>query len=248
MITEVRKLELEGKLRCTKAQGLTTARGGQLGIQQEGDVSWTVWRCLQSPRGQRTTWNLLKYYSHIHVDEPGRIGKILLGRTGVVSFSLPASSLPPNSRFNLLGESDGNGNAAPSQLPVNPPRWKHLPVQKGWALVRESRSREQLPTPGALLKCSPGRHQLNSQGLGGSISRQRFCSPGFRSSPVPVPGGDGRSALRDPSSGCPRPTSAGKIILFWLSRSYFFSLFPEQNEFPSLSQGWCERFEPSWLR
>lgn len=102
---------------------------------------------------------------------------------------------------------------------------------KGLSSGKESRSRERRPTTGPLLKCSPSRHQLNSQGLGGSISRQRFCYPGFRSNPVPVPGGDGRSALWDPSSGCPHPTSAGKIIIFWLSRSSFFSSFTNKMNY-----------------
>lgn len=85
------------------------------------------------PRGQRTTWNLLKCYRHreLHVEKPGRIGKTLLGGAGVVSFSLPASSLPPNLGLNRLGESGGNENPSPWQLPVNPPCWKHRPAEKG---------------------------------------------------------------------------------------------------------------------
>lgn len=136
MTTGLQKLELERKLRCTKAQGLQQPGVGSWESSKREmfpELSGGVCRAKGYPRGQSTAWNLLKYYRNreLHVEKPGRIGKILLGGTGVASFSLPGSALPPDLGFNLLGEPDGNGSPAPSQLPVNAPCWKHCPAAKG---------------------------------------------------------------------------------------------------------------------
>ena len=50
VITRLWKLELEGRPRRMEAEWLATARGGQLRSSQEGDVSQTLWRRLQSQR------------------------------------------------------------------------------------------------------------------------------------------------------------------------------------------------------
>lgn len=120
-------------------------------------------------------------------------------------------------------------------------------------LQEERESRQQHPTVGPLLKCFPSRHRPNSQRLGRNISRQT------QKCPVPVPGRDRRSALLHLSSGCPHPTSGGKLIFFpslsmnssffpftfhelffspWLSMNYFFFPLTFHEFFSPLDFPW----------